>query len=203
MPAASSTRIRRGRQNRELSTDAIEEGGSSRNATQDEVMEDDEAPRRKTKGKGRAERDQTIAIDEENEEEDPLEDISDQPLGKGQLQRLLGLGADWDMIRTRIHHTSFGLVKDVASSLSEFADGEQGEKVSSLCERTIGSQNLMPKAQSLIEMDNLMRQLIDTDSVLQSHHNVLTDLHKAIVGGEEIVSTPLRYPHFGWTDIFP
>lgn len=128
MQAASSSRARKSRTQRE-SSDAIEDGGSSRKATQDEVMEDDERPRPKGKGKGKAkvksERGQVPTVNEE----DILGDIADQPLDRQQMQKLQGLAQDWSTTRQGIHVTSFNLAIDVASALAEFGEGDDAEKV--------------------------------------------------------------------------
>lgn len=137
---ASTTRIRRGRANRELSNDAIEDSRSSQRSARDDVTEVDENPRRsKLKGKGKAKAEPGVpAVIEENEEgdeeqaaeeeEEPLE-IPDQPLDKGRLSKLNGLASDWANIRENTHQSSFNVARDIAATIAEFGEGDSGAEV--------------------------------------------------------------------------
>lgn len=135
MPAATSSR-----RMRRQDTDDIEDA----NATQarDEELDDDvEAPSqpRRTKdakkeGKARQEVEEDDAredSDDGSDLDDPLADFTDQPVDKQQAMRIMGLSHDWGQIRQGIHVSSYDLVRDIASSLAEFQEGEKAEKVSS------------------------------------------------------------------------
>ena len=127
----------------------------SSDTEEDDVMEDgtayaqkDEEVKVKTevvkKGKGkaperrrRAEEDGSDEQDEDEEMEDEsddnnaridVSDFKDQPLGRGELQKLHGLAADWSELDYKIQQ-SWGGIRQVALAIAETADGEEGEKV--------------------------------------------------------------------------
>lgn len=103
----------------------------------DEVVdEEEEQPRRGAKAvkaekiKVKRKVSENGNVDEdENEDIDPLEDLGDQPLDKAQAQKIHGYSQDWDMIRKSRHVHFYALVKDVATTLAEFAEGDKAEKV--------------------------------------------------------------------------
>ena len=134
MPVAtSSRRLRR------QDTDDIEDATATQ--TRDEELDDVEAasqPRKsksskKEKKKARTQDDDNDAEgddDDDQDFEDPLADFTDQPVDKQQAGRILGLSSDWAQLRQGPHVASYALVRDIASSLAEFQDGEKAEKVS-------------------------------------------------------------------------
>ena len=144
MPVASSSR-RKVLSRKQSSLDQIEDDvisqGRVRNEDVDDVDEEDEVaqPRRpaktvkkekkptvaKGKGKTRAQPE----IDEQVDEEMDFQNLGDQALIKGDAARLKGLAKDWEQIRTAIHEPSFGQLQDIATHISDTAEGEEREKV--------------------------------------------------------------------------
>ena len=110
--------------------------------TDDVVDDDDEQPRRgaravkaeKTKAKRKVQK--SGHVDEDDDAEvDLLAELGDQPLDKAQAQKVHGYSQDWDMIRKTRHVHFYGIVKDVATTFAEFAEGDKAEKVGQLSER--------------------------------------------------------------------
>lgn len=129
MPVAtSSRRLRR------QDTDDIEDATATQ--TRDGELDDDvEAPsqphRRAKKDKKAPEEDNAReGSDDGMELDDPLADFTDQPVDKQQAGRIMGLSQDWAQIRQGPHASSYTLVRDIATSLAEFQEGEKAEKVS-------------------------------------------------------------------------
>lgn len=105
----------------------------------DVVDEEEEQPRRGAKAvkveKNKVKRkvsENGNADEDDDADIDPLEELGDQPLDKAQAQKIHGYAQDWDMIRKSRHVHFYGVVKDVATSLAEFAEGDKAEKVSEL-----------------------------------------------------------------------
>ncbi|KAH9936319.1 uncharacterized protein B0H18DRAFT_973327 [Fomitopsis serialis] len=181
MPVAGPSRRRR----RDPSSDGIEEAAPTQR-TDDVVNDDEEAPPRrgmkavkaekqKAKEKQKAAQQEAAGDgDEDDADVDPLANFGDQPLDKAQAQKIHGYSQDWDMIRKTRHVQFYGLVKDVATTFAEFAEGDKGEKM-------------------MTQMDKLMRELMDTDAELVYHNKVLHDLHQQVVRGEEITNVVDRY----------
>jgi hypothetical protein len=146
MPVASSSR-RKVLTRKQPSTDQIEDDiisqGRVRNEDVDDEDEDEAAQPRPpaktvkkekkptvTKGKGKTRA--QPAIDEEDDEGMDFESLGNQALIKGDAARLKGLGRDWEQIRTAIHEPSFGQLQDIATHISDTAEGEERDKVRGL-----------------------------------------------------------------------
>lgn len=122
------------RQRRREATEDIEDP-----STQEPVedVEEDEEPTQPRRGKG-VKREKTRPVDEEDDEEDPLANFGDQPVDRQLGSKINGIAEDWGHINSSLHKLSYGLVRDVASSIAEFTDGQKAEKVreSLSCSRT-------------------------------------------------------------------
>ncbi|KZT73765.1 hypothetical protein DAEQUDRAFT_807969 [Daedalea quercina L-15889] len=180
MPVAGPS----GRHRRDPSSDGIEEDVPSQRT--DDVVNDDEEeqPRRGVKAVKAEKKNERrkVAQDadadaDEDLDADPLADFGDQPLDRAQAQKIHGYSQDWDMMRKTKHVQFYGLVKDVATTFAEFGEGDKGDKAEKL----------------LIEMDNLMRNLMDTEAEMVYHNKVLHDLHQRVVRGEEITNVVDKY----------
>ncbi|KIP08108.1 hypothetical protein PHLGIDRAFT_127242 [Phlebiopsis gigantea 11061_1 CR5-6] len=171
--ATSSRRIRR------QPTEDIEEAVSSQAHADEEVEEEqEEAPPRPAKG-AKKEKKRTLPTEEveeadPQEEDDPLADFVDQPVDRQQSTRIAGLAKDWAQARTGIHVPAYLPVKDIASYVAEFADGEKGEK-------------------NLADVDKMMRSLVDTENELRMHEQTLDDLYQQVTRGEPVPEVILRY----------
>jgi hypothetical protein len=138
MPIATSSR--RIRSNKEPSSD-IEEDKPTQQGNTDEVDEDDEdlQPRRSiksvkreklTKKQRQARNDEEDGDDEDEDDCIDIGNFNDQPLGNGDEVKLKGMAADWANMRKVIGQNSFPMMRDVAVSMADAADGEEGENVS-------------------------------------------------------------------------
>jgi E3 SUMO-protein ligase NSE2 len=130
MPAAATSHHLR-----KQPTEDIEDAMSTQ--PRDEEVDEDEAPSQPSCRSKDADKQKKPAIDLENdpedvEEEEPIENLPDQPVDKQQAGRITGIAQDWEQMRKAIHHSSYALVRDIASSIAEFMDGERGEKVCDL-----------------------------------------------------------------------
>jgi len=166
MPVASSSRRqRRLVRNRDPSSDAIEEDGPIQHSAEEDVEEDED--------EDAGVRSKALKVKREKGLLDAgLGDIEDQPVDRTAMPKLGGMASDWASIRG-VHTNSYNLAKDVAASFAEFAEGDEGEK-------------------TLVEIDQIMRRLIDTEAVLVSHENVLKDI-QAQVATESITDIIKRY----------
>lgn len=120
MPVAGPSR-RISRRN-EPSQDDIENSNSQPRA-QDPVEEDDEDDVRPRKSKVKKEK--TDLQDCES----ILESLGNPPLDSSSLAKLNGIANDWAALRNGPHRNAFDLIVDVAPSLAEFAEGDEGKKV--------------------------------------------------------------------------
>ncbi|KAI0071700.1 hypothetical protein K474DRAFT_1693360 [Panus rudis PR-1116 ss-1] len=179
--ATTSRRLARGRN---ATLDAIEDAGSSQVPTQDSVQEgsgseaeenDDANPRPSGRAALKVKKEKGVKKESRVETpEEILARIGDQPIDKGQTTRIAGIASDWAQIRVNIHANSYSLIKDVAGSLAEFAEGEQGQ-------------------QSLEDLENTMKRLIDTENELKMHEDALVELQTKVASGEDVSDAILRY----------
>lgn len=128
MPVATSSRRRR-----RQPTEDIEDAAPSQTRGEELDEEEEQVPPRRTngakKGKERAE----PTEDAEAEEiDDPLANFVNHPVDKAHARNIAGLAEDWAQAKKAYHQSSYSLVRDIASSVAEFTEGEKGEKVSSL-----------------------------------------------------------------------
>ncbi|KAH9841572.1 uncharacterized protein C8Q71DRAFT_737687 [Rhodofomes roseus] len=178
MPVAGPSR----RNRRDASEDGIEEAMPTQGT--DDVVNDDEeeqsrrgAKVKKEKSKGSRKTAQAVEAEDNDDDDadaDPLADFGDQPIDRAQAQKIHGFSQDWDMMRKTKHVQMYGLVKDAATAFAEFAEPDPASKL-------------------LIEMDTLMRDLMDTETEMLYHNKILHDLHQQIVRGEEISNIADRY----------
>ncbi|KAG6917463.1 hypothetical protein DXG01_002440 [Tephrocybe rancida] len=183
MPTATSTRKRTHR--RQASSDIEEDGPSqSRNDEQVEVDEDDSRTRRRANGvknekKSVVAAKQELTRDDDDDEEDDDDDdridvdnFSDQPLGKNDVNKLLGYSRDWAGFADQVR-PNWNVVGDVAVVL---ADSEGG-----------GIEK------GLAELDRLMKDLIDIGAEMQAHEKVLDILAQKIAQGEVVENFVQQY----------
>ncbi|KAH9854682.1 hypothetical protein C2E23DRAFT_867274 [Lenzites betulinus] len=172
MPVASSSRTSR-RQRRAPSSDIEEDGPSQAPPPQEDIeMDEDEEPRRakkeKKKEKKRKQQDSDGEdVPEEEVEDVPIPELGDQPLDRSQAPKVHGMSSDWGLLRDKVHSVGYGFIREVASSVAEFTEGEKGEK-------------------ALSQVDALMRELLDTEFELTAHEKVLEDVHQKLVKNEKI-----------------
>ncbi|KAI0648053.1 hypothetical protein C8Q79DRAFT_1109892 [Trametes meyenii] len=168
MPVASSSR----RTRRAPTSDIEDDGPSQAQQPQEDVEMDEEEdqPRRRKKSskKKRAKEQDSDGEDVTVDQEDiPVPELKDYPLDKNQMTRLHGVSSDWALMRDKVHLPGYGFIREVASSVAEFTEGEKGEK-------------------ALTEIDILMRELLDTEYELTAHEKALDDLQQKVARGEEI-----------------
>lgn len=129
---------------REPSSDGIEEEEPSQAAPVDEVQdiadshdEDEiEAPRPTRPSKAKKEKKKKSKADGDDEQaggigldlEAKLAEMKNHPVDKGQAKRIGGFSDDWQKLRVTIHGNSYALLRDVASTVAEFAEGERGSE---------------------------------------------------------------------------
>ncbi|KAF8631792.1 hypothetical protein AX17_005007 [Amanita inopinata Kibby_2008] len=186
MPAASSSRKRLTRRQRVASD--IEEDESTQNKP--EVKEDVGGKSRRVKkekgavGKrkrveeehsdGQHDEEQVEGDDgDENDARIDITNLSDQPLGRAELQKLKGLASDWQVMDKSIQQ-SWARVREVAVAMAEAAEGPEGE-------------------QSLEELDQLMRGLIDVSAEMNAHERTLDEIYQQVARGEQISDVMARY----------
>ncbi|GBE84954.1 predicted protein [Sparassis crispa] len=182
MPVAGSSRRTNNARRRDLS-DGIEEEDSrrpEREDVDDGEDSDDDQPRRRAKAV-KKEKKPNIHVEDDKEEddgeeqfEDPLKNFSDQPLGKAQAVKLVGMASDWSMTRQAVRGGTINLITDVASSVAEFGEGEKSQKV-------------------LSDLDTTMRELIDADSELTAQEIVLNEINQKVNLKEDITDVVERY----------
>ncbi|KAI0670785.1 hypothetical protein C8Q78DRAFT_1031904 [Trametes maxima] len=169
MPVASSSR----RNRRAPSSEIEEDGPSQARQPQEDVEMDDEGEHqtrrskkssKKKRGKEQDSDGEDVAVDQEDI---PVPELKDYPLDKNQMTRLHGVSSDWALMRDKVHLHGYGFIREVASSVAEFTEGEKGEK-------------------ALTEIDLLMRDLLDTEHELTAHEKALDDLQQKVARGEEI-----------------
>jgi len=147
MPTATSSR-RKTNTRRQISSD-IEEDNPTQNRAREDVDDDDEHPResksvkkeKKPANKRKQERESQPDRGEDDDEDDSRIDVDnfhDQPLGKADLTKLNGLSMDWAAMGKKIRQ-NWNVVGDVAVSMADVAEGDEGEKVtnSRRCPRLI------------------------------------------------------------------
>ncbi|CDO71464.1 hypothetical protein BN946_scf184909.g58 [Trametes cinnabarina] len=175
MPVASSSRSSK-RQRRAVSSDIEEDGPSQapqQEQQEDVEMDEEERPRRSKKS-GKKEKKRAAQQDSDGEdmeepvEEDiPIPELGDQPLDKNQAAKLRGMSSDWAMLRDKVHLPGYNFIREVASSVAEFTEGEKGEK-------------------ALTQIDTLMRELLDTEYELTAHEKSLDGLYQKLARNETI-----------------
>ncbi|OBZ71434.1 E3 SUMO-protein ligase nse2 [Grifola frondosa] len=189
MPVSTSSR--RTRTLRREPSDAIEEDGPSQLQRQEEEdveddEEDEDQPRRSSKamkkerkrGGGRASQAEAVG-------DDPLKSFGDQPLDKNHAPKIAGMAKDWGTIKDELHKPWYGLIKDIAASHAEFTEGEQGEQVSYSINYHI-LYEVNGDVKELLEIDHIMRELIDTENEFAAHQRTLEGINQRLVEREEI-----------------
>ncbi|KZT12066.1 uncharacterized protein LAESUDRAFT_720043 [Laetiporus sulphureus 93-53] len=172
MPVASSSR----RIRREHS-DVIEEDNPTQRTVEDvedgeedEEQEGDEVQKpRRSKKSVRKESKRKVSREQPEDEEEELEDFGDQPLDKSNGAKLAGFASDWNMMRRQNHTPYYTLVRDVATVIAEFAGSDGAE-------------------QDMVEMDEIMRSLIDTEFELVAHEKTLGELNQKVSQREKIAN---------------
>lgn len=202
MPVASSSRRRNVR--RQASSD-IEEDHPTQRGAQEEVDEDEEEqPRRKnvkkertSAKKAKVEKGTVKANNSDDDDDDDdridIANFRNQPLRKADATKLQGLTKDWESLRQNIAQ-NFKHVRSVAISVADATEPDQGAKVSSNSVRVPMVQYLNDIIQSLIELEMVMKNLIDIDEEMRSHSSTLDDLYQKVYQDEEIVSM-FSVPH--------
>ncbi|THH30662.1 hypothetical protein EUX98_g3539 [Antrodiella citrinella] len=172
----------RRRRRREPSSDAIEEDGADQDAGVEDVADADEAdvvqaaplPPSRRKAKKAAAAPAQQPEEEEEDAKDIIANFKDQPLDKFERDKLAGVANDWRIMREQVHSSFFGLMNDVGSSVSEFAQGDKGEK-------------------AILDIDNVMRQLLDTEVELKLHEDTLSDILQRVAREEAVANVTDEY----------
>jgi hypothetical protein len=144
MPAASYSR-RKTNSRRQISSD-IEEDNPTQH-TQDNLDDhDDDEPRRVSKSvkkekkpnikqrqepQGHPNHDDQDDEDDEDDSRINVDDFHNQPLGKRDLPKLAGMSSDWSQMAKKIRQ-NWNVVGDVAISMADVAEEDEGEKASHL-----------------------------------------------------------------------
>ncbi|KAG2070399.1 hypothetical protein BDR04DRAFT_1054203 [Suillus decipiens] len=187
MPVASSSRRKSARSRREPSSDRIEEDYPSQHAGNNDDVEggddEEEQPRRikqekKTRKRARrdseSDNDPHAVMDDDEDDRIDIENFHDQPLDKKEGGKLSGIAQDWEMIRKQIHQGSFSLAKEVATSLADVLEGDDAN-------------------QALLEVDDIMKTLINIDHEMQSHEKTLSGMYQQLMCGEPIEGAVYLY----------
>ncbi|EMD39937.1 hypothetical protein CERSUDRAFT_132615 [Gelatoporia subvermispora B] len=182
MPTTSTSRRRASARHRSPThEDTIEEADATQYPRDVDGVEDDDEqaarPQRPSK-KAKKEPAQTAALaseEEDNEEVDnDIFDLEDQPLDRNQAQKIGGVASDWAHLRKQIHVTAYNLVRDVAAATAEFADEEKAED-------------------AVTKIDLMMRDLIDTEHELLSHERALEEIKQKVASKEPVSDVVNRY----------
>jgi E3 SUMO-protein ligase NSE2 len=128
---AVSKAARRGRSSlRREPSDVIEDDPSQQAAQNSNDEDDIEAPPPTRAPKGKRGQPSTSA-GTTNTNPDMLAELGDPPIERVSASKLMGMSEDWKRMRETIHGNSYALVRDVAATMAEFAEDEQGQKVCS------------------------------------------------------------------------
>ncbi|KAG5650963.1 hypothetical protein H0H81_010401 [Sphagnurus paluster] len=181
-----ATSSRRKASKRQASSDIEDERPSQSRA--DEQVEDDEdepqARRRATNGVkkekkldiSRKQNTREVGEDDDDEDDDgriDVENFHDQPLSRADAAKLQGLGRDWNNIAKHVR-PNWRVVGDVAVALAEVGEGED-------------------VVNGLVELDDIMKNLIDIGAEMDSHEKVLDEIAQKILQGQEVDDTADRY----------
>ncbi|KAI0345761.1 hypothetical protein BDW22DRAFT_1325047 [Trametopsis cervina] len=98
---------------------------------------------------------------------DMLNELGDPPIDRGSAGKLSGMSEDWSRMRETIHGNSYALIRDVAATVAEFTEHEGG-------------------AETLNELEETMKSLVDTENELRFHEQALNELHQKIARGEPV-----------------
>ena len=115
-----------------------------------------------------------------------IDNFTNQPLGKGDEAKLKGMASDWANMKKLISTSSFPMIKDVAISMADVAEGDEGEMVSTAT--VMSSLILTLGVKGLTELDIIMKDLIDIDEEMACHQRTVDDIRQKILQGEDIVS---------------
>lgn len=187
---------------REPSEDAIEDEGPSQAANLDDMQDiaefDDEEhvkPSRATKSSKGAKKEKKpgkarggdASADNMEIDTQLLQDLGDQPIDRTQAAKVSGMSEDWARMRSTIHSNSYTLIRDVAATVAEFTDEDQGSNVSTavLCPVAVVYAAIY---QYLAHLESTVRSLVDTENELRAHEQALNELHQKIVRGEQLAS---------------
>ena len=137
---AVTARRSRGNLRREPS-EAIEEDEPSQAAPADSDDEIEAPPptsvpksSRGKKGKQKMSGGNDVEIDH-----NMLDELGDPPIDRTSAGKLNGMADDWKKMRETIHSNSYALVRDVAATMAEFNDNNEGEGV-----RSVDLRKLLP-----------------------------------------------------------
>ncbi|KAI0086535.1 hypothetical protein BDY19DRAFT_894649 [Irpex rosettiformis] len=162
---------RRGRGNlRREPSEAIEEDDPSQAVAADSDPEDEieappptRAPKSSKNQKGK----DTASADEAEIDGNMFDKLEDQPIDRVSAGKLSGMSEDWKKMRETIHGNSYALIRDVAATMAEFDEDDDSKG-------------------PLEELEETMRNLVDTENELRFHEQALNELHQKIVRGEPI-----------------
>ncbi|KAF8895410.1 hypothetical protein BD779DRAFT_1499346 [Infundibulicybe gibba] len=112
-------------------------------------------------------------MDADDDERIDVENFRNQPLRRADLSKLQGLSSDWLHMKKKIRQ-NWGVIGDVAVSMAETAEGDDGEK-------------------ALTVLDRMMKDLIDIEAEMEAHELCIDDIHQKVAQGEEIDNVVDRY----------
>ena len=186
MPPASSSRSRRRRQ----PSEDIEDDSATQARANDVDEDVPQTARAKGKKRSQVQPEEQPAGEAEAEDEGPppdiVKDFKDQPLTRAEFRTLGGVAEDWGMIRRQVHTSYFGLMNEIGASVAEFVDGDKGEKVRYF-QFLYGLSKVFTVVQAMLDIDNMMRQLLDTDNELRSHEETLKAMLQQAASSEYAV----------------
>ncbi|KAG6890782.1 hypothetical protein C0995_003212 [Termitomyces sp. Mi166 len=170
MPTATFSRKKS--RKRQASSE-IEDDGPSLSRGAEQVEDDDEPRGRRVKKekkpnmtakKERVRHDESEHDGDNEDERIDVENFRDQPLSRVDVTKLQGLSRDWNMVAEQVK-PNWGVVGDVAVALADYGEGKEVEH-------------------GLVELDKLMKGLIDISAEMHAHEKVLEDLAQKIGQGE-------------------
>ncbi|KAF8636024.1 hypothetical protein AX15_000184 [Amanita polypyramis BW_CC] len=183
MPRKKPSRLRR--VSSDIDEEEVMENGTANARENDEVKTERVVKKGKEKAPERRKRAGGDESDEQDEDEEmadgsddddtrlDVSDFKDQPLGRGELQKLHGLATDWKDLDKKIKQNSGGVIQ-AALEIADIADGEEGEK-------------------SLKELDQLMRGLLDVSAEMNAHEETIDTIYQLVARGEAVNDALYRY----------
>ncbi|EPQ54656.1 hypothetical protein GLOTRDRAFT_130007 [Gloeophyllum trabeum ATCC 11539] len=176
MPAAGTSRRRSRRE--PVEEPVAEDQGAD---AQEDIEEEERPARRSSKVVKKEVKSARIKVDESDDEKDEqvegridVTNFKDQPLDVKEGTKLGGLASDWATMAKTLNSSAFNALKELAPSMAEAVDGDEGSK-------------------SLIELESTMRDLIDLESEMGCYEKTLDELHQLVIQGEKIDDVMSRY----------
>ncbi|PFH53946.1 hypothetical protein AMATHDRAFT_72968 [Amanita thiersii Skay4041] len=111
--------------------------------------------------------------DDGDENHIDVENFTDQPLTRAELQKLNGLVLDWQMVNKKMQQSWSG-VRSAAVAIASAGEDGEGEE-------------------TLEEIDLLMRELIDISVEMAVHEKALHDIYQGVARGDSISDAMTRY----------